>query len=166
MAEEENPTAASWENKPLPDDYPEPHEEEGEEGEEETPATDTGESTKCQSENYSSKLLQMLKTAENRRTTQDQDRDEKEAPESEAGVAEARKTDMVSRHPSRRDMCDISVRRLHRKRGSASTQAVNDLFGLYECLTNTPTRTIPTFVFFFKRWKILTEDFHKVLDPV
>ncbi|XP_068168683.1 S-adenosylhomocysteine hydrolase-like protein 1 isoform X2 [Antennarius striatus] len=86
MAEEKSQTAASWENNPLPDVYPESHKEDGEA---QAPDTKTG-----QSENYSPKLLKMLKAAESRWTPQDRDRDEEEAPESEAGVAEARKTDM------------------------------------------------------------------------
>lgn len=102
MAEERNQTGASWEDLPLPDEYPEPHTEEGragmnEEAEEDASVTTTGDSTKDQSEKCSPNLLQMLKAAESRWTPQGRDRDGEEASETGELVAEAQRTDMVSK---------------------------------------------------------------------
>lgn len=102
MAEDKNQTGASWEDLPLPDEYPEPHMEEGrvgmnEEAEEDASVTTTGESTKDQFEKCSPNLLQMLKAAESRWTPQGRDRDGAEVSETGELVAEARRTDMVSK---------------------------------------------------------------------
>ncbi len=93
MAEEKDLTGDSWEDRPLPDEYPEPHIEDraelnGEAGEE---------STKDQSVKCSPNLLQMLKAAESRWTPQGHDKDGAEASETGGLVTEALKTDMVSK---------------------------------------------------------------------
>ncbi|KAL7403256.1 hypothetical protein ABVT39_026965 [Epinephelus coioides] len=89
MAEERDQTRASWEELPLPDEYPDPHMEgeavvdgEAEEG-------STKQLVKC-----SPKLLQMLKAAESRKTPQGQDKDEAEESGTGGLVSEALKTDM------------------------------------------------------------------------
>ncbi len=104
MAEEKDQTEASWGDLPLPDEYPKPYTEDtdglnGEAGEDAPATTTTKESPKDQAAKGYPKLLQMLKAAESRWTPQGRDRDGAEASESETGepVAEARKTDMVSK---------------------------------------------------------------------
>lgn len=98
MAEEKDQTGASWENL---DEYSKQDTKDGAviNEEEDTSVTTTGESTKDQSEKCVPNLLQMLKAAESRWTPQCRDRDRVEASESETGglVAEALKTDMVSK---------------------------------------------------------------------
>lgn len=99
MAEEKDQTGASWEDRPLPDEYPEPHMEDtaelnGEAGEDASAATE--ESAKDQSVKCSPNLLLMLKAAESRWTPQGRDSDGAEASETAELVAEALKTDMVS----------------------------------------------------------------------
>ncbi|XP_068579020.1 S-adenosylhomocysteine hydrolase-like protein 1 isoform X2 [Cebidichthys violaceus] len=85
MAEERDQTGASWEDMPLPDEYPEPHVVNGMAEEE---------NTKHQSVKCSPNLLQMLKAAESRRTPQGRDRDGAEVSGTEELVTEALKTDM------------------------------------------------------------------------
>lgn len=114
MAEEKNQTGASWEDLPLPDEYPEPHMEEGragmnEEAEEDASVTTTGESTKDQSEKCSPNLLQMLKAAESRWTPQGRDRDGTEASETVELVAEARRADMVSKDTDQDIICNMYI---------------------------------------------------------
>lgn len=89
MAEEKEQTGASWEDLPLPDDYPEPHMED------KAVLNGEAEGDKDQVVKCSPNLLQMLKAAESRWTPQDRDR----AGVSGTGepVTEALKTDMVSK---------------------------------------------------------------------
>ncbi|XP_076589059.1 S-adenosylhomocysteine hydrolase-like protein 1 [Chaetodon auriga] len=97
MAEEKDQTGASWEDLPLPDEYPEPHTEErvavNGEAEEDVSASAAEDSTKDQPAKCSPNLLLMLKAAESRWTPQSQDRDGEESGAGEL-VAEAPKTDM------------------------------------------------------------------------
>lgn len=99
MAEGKDQTGASWEDLPLPDEYPEPHTEEKvvlkAEAEEDVSAPAAEKSAKDQPTKGSPNLLQMLKAAESRWTPQGQDRNREESETGEL-VAEARKTDMVS----------------------------------------------------------------------
>ncbi|XP_069018583.1 S-adenosylhomocysteine hydrolase-like protein 1 isoform X1 [Embiotoca jacksoni] len=99
MAEEKQQTGASWEILALPDEYPEPHQEDraeisGEAGEDVCAAPEA--STKDQPVKGSPNLLQMLKAAESRWTPQGLDRDGAETSETGTGelIAEALKTDM------------------------------------------------------------------------
>ncbi|XP_040019934.2 S-adenosylhomocysteine hydrolase-like protein 1 isoform X2 [Gasterosteus aculeatus] len=86
MAEERDQPGGSWEDLPLPDDYPEPQVVNGKAEEE---------NTKHQSVKCSPNLLQMLKAAECRRTTPPGlDRDGADASGTGEPVAEALKTDM------------------------------------------------------------------------
>ncbi|XP_030281938.1 S-adenosylhomocysteine hydrolase-like protein 1 isoform X2 [Sparus aurata] len=97
MSEEKEQTGGSWEDLPLPDEYPEPHMENkaalNREEEEDASAATTEEGVKDQSAKCSPNLLQMLKAAESKWTPQGQHED---GAESETGeqVTEARKTDM------------------------------------------------------------------------
>ncbi|TNN70860.1 Adenosylhomocysteinase 3 [Liparis tanakae] len=90
MAENMEQTEACWQDMPLPDEYPEPHVVNGKAEEECT----NHQSVKC-----SPNVLQMLKAAESRRSSQGRDGDGWPVPE-ESGtgalVTEALKTDMVS----------------------------------------------------------------------
>ncbi|XP_069557938.1 S-adenosylhomocysteine hydrolase-like protein 1 isoform X1 [Brachyistius frenatus] len=99
MAEEKQHTGASWEILALPDEYPEPHQEDraeisGEAGEDVCAAPEA--STKDQPVKGSPNLLQMLKAAESRWTPQGPGRDGAETSEAGTGelIAEALKTDM------------------------------------------------------------------------
>ncbi|KAK9516840.1 hypothetical protein VZT92_024750 [Zoarces viviparus] len=85
MAEERDPTEASWEDMPLPDEYPEPNLGNG---------TAEEENTKHQSVKCSPNLLQMLKAAESRRTPPGPGRDGAGVSGTGELVAEALKTDM------------------------------------------------------------------------
>lgn len=100
MAEEKDQTGASWEDLPLPDEFPEPHTEDRTAADEVArdgafTTTITGESTKVQSEQCSPNLLEMLKAAESRWAPRDKNRTSE--PVTEELVAEAQKTDMVSK---------------------------------------------------------------------
>lgn len=94
MAEKKEQTGASWENLPLPDEYPEPHQDDKAVLNGDSPANTTGESTEDRSEKGSPDVLQMLKAAESKWTPHAQDTDGPEA--SRELVAEAQRTDMVS----------------------------------------------------------------------
>lgn len=104
MSEGQEQTGGSWEDLPLPDEYPEPHMENkaalNREEEEDASATTTEEGVKDQSAKCSPNLLQMLKAAESKWTPQGQHED---GAESETGeqVTEAWKTDMVSKDTDR-----------------------------------------------------------------
>lgn len=94
MAEQREQLGASWEDLPLPYQYPVPHGEDKarlngvkEQG---PSAATTEENGNGQTAKCSPNLLQMLKAAESRRPSQDRDRDGSES------VAEAQRTDMVS----------------------------------------------------------------------
>lgn len=94
MTEEKEQTGASWENLPLPDEYPEPHQDDKAVLNGDSPVNTAGENTRDRSEKGSPDLLQMLKAAESRWTPHARDRDGPEA--SRELVAEAQRTDMVS----------------------------------------------------------------------
>lgn len=94
MAEEKEQAGASWENLPLPDEYPEPHQDDKAALNGDGPVNTTGESSKDRSEKGSPDVLQMLKAAESRWTPHARDGDSPEA--SREPVAEAQRTDMVS----------------------------------------------------------------------
>lgn len=93
---------ATWDDLPLPVDYPEPHMEDREKlsGEAAVGGEASGtreESTKDQGAKCSPNLLEMLKAAESRCAAQGQGRDGAEASETGEMVTEALKTDMVSK---------------------------------------------------------------------
>ncbi|XP_041794069.1 S-adenosylhomocysteine hydrolase-like protein 1 isoform X2 [Chelmon rostratus] len=110
MAEGKDQTGASWEDLPLPDEYPEPHTEEKvvlkAEAEEDVSAPAAEKSAKDQPTKGSPNLLQMLKAAESRWTPQGQDRNREESETGEL-VAEARKTDMFNSSASMKKMYSL-----------------------------------------------------------
>lgn len=91
MADREEQTEASWEDLPLPDQFPEPHTE----GEVEDPSTNTEESLQVHPQQSSPNLLLMLKAAESWKTPHARDREPGHAAAPDL-VAEAQRADLVS----------------------------------------------------------------------